>query len=90
MLGVRSATSPCTASSCGHHDLGLGQPSGAIRQTRHSLEEADVDGMVQVSQADFFNLRPPTDSGVVVMNLPTASASTLGTSWACTRALATG
>ena len=36
---------------------------GAIRQTRHSLEEADVDGMVQVSQADFFNLRPPTDSG---------------------------
>ena len=43
---------------------------GAIRQTRHSLEEADVDGMVQVSQADFFNLRPPTDSGVVVMNPP--------------------
>ena len=43
---------------------------GAIRQTRHSLEEADVDGMVQVSQSDFFNLHPPTDSGVMVMNPP--------------------
>ena len=41
---------------------------GAIRQTRHSLEEADVDGMVQVSQSDFFNLHPPTDSGAMVMN----------------------
>lgn len=43
---------------------------GAIRQTRHSLEEADVDGMVQVSQSDFFDLHPPTDSGVMVMNPP--------------------
>lgn len=43
---------------------------GAIRQTRHSLEEADVDGMVQVSQSDFFNLHPPTDSGLMVMNPP--------------------
>lgn len=43
---------------------------GAISQTRHSLEEADVDGMVQVSQSDFFNLHPPTDSGVMVMNPP--------------------
>jgi len=43
---------------------------GAIRQTRHSLEEADVDGMVQVSQSDFFDLHPPIDSGVMVMNPP--------------------
>lgn len=43
---------------------------GAIRQTRLSLEEADVDGMVQVSQSDFFDLHPPTDSGVMVMNPP--------------------
>jgi putative N6-adenine-specific DNA methylase len=42
----------------------------AIHQTRHSLEEADVESMVQLSQADFFTLRPPAESGVLVMNPP--------------------
>ena len=44
---------------------------GAVRQTDgHSLEGADVDGMVQVKQADFFKLEPPTDWGMLVMNPP--------------------
>ena len=42
----------------------------AIHQTRHSLEEADVESMVQLSQVDVFTLRRPAESGVLVMNPP--------------------
>ena len=43
---------------------------GAVRQTRESLEGADVEEAVSVRQVDFFDLEPQTDGGVLVFNPP--------------------
>jgi putative N6-adenine-specific DNA methylase len=43
---------------------------GAVRQTRESLEGADVEEAVRVRQVDFFDLEPQTDGGVLVFNPP--------------------
>ena len=42
----------------------------AVRQTRESLEGADVEDLVSVQQMDFFQLQPQTEHGVMVLNPP--------------------
>jgi putative N6-adenine-specific DNA methylase len=43
---------------------------GAVRQTMQSLEDADVESLVQVKQLDFFKLEPQTEGGFLVFNPP--------------------
>ena len=43
---------------------------GAVRQTMQSLEDADVESLVQVEQLNFFKLEPQTEGGFLVFNPP--------------------
>ena len=43
---------------------------GAVRQTRESLDGADVEEAVSVQQVDFFDLEPQTDGGILLFNPP--------------------
>lgn len=46
------------------------QHPGAVRQTKESLEGADVSSLVELQQTDFFKLEPRTTKGTLLFNPP--------------------
>jgi putative N6-adenine-specific DNA methylase len=43
---------------------------GAISQTRQSLANMELDGITELGRANFFKMKPRTETGVVVLNPP--------------------
>ena len=43
---------------------------GAISQTRQALANMELDGITELGRANFFKMKPRTESGVVVLNPP--------------------